>query len=53
MVFNPMGTDKEGGGHKLFFVGGWYEDELVRTDDGWRIAKRYERKAFLESMPSA
>jgi 3-phenylpropionate/cinnamic acid dioxygenase small subunit len=52
MVFNPMGIDKEGGGHKLFFVGAWYEDELVRTDDGWRIATRFERKAFMEKLPS-
>ena len=53
MVFNPMGTAKDKGGHNLFFVGGWYKDELVRTDDGWRIAVRYERKAFLETLPSA
>ena len=52
MVFNPMGTANDRGGYKLFFVGGWYEDKLVRTAAGWRIAERFERKAFMESLPS-
>jgi len=52
MVFNPMGTANDKGGYDLFFVGGWYEDELVRTEHGWRIAVRYERKAFMETMAS-
>ena len=25
---------------RAFMIGGWYDDELVRTDKGWRIAKR-------------
>jgi len=49
MVFNPMGTDDGQGGLNLFYVGGWYVDRLVRTQDGWRIAERYEEKAFMQS----
>lgn len=52
MVFNPMGTDDGKGGLNIFHVGGWYRDKLVRTDDGWRIAERYEEKAFMNSIPS-
>jgi hypothetical protein len=26
---------------------GWYDDAVVRTADGWRIASRYERMAHL------
>jgi 3-phenylpropionate/cinnamic acid dioxygenase small subunit len=51
MVFNPMGTDDGEGGLKLFYVGGWYDDKLVRTDDGWRIAERFEEKAFFDVTP--
>ena len=52
MVFNPMGTDDGKGGLNIFHVGGWYRDKLVRTEDGWRIAERYEEKAFMNSIPS-
>ena len=49
MVFNPMGTDDGKGGLNLFYVGAWYEDKLTRTPDGWRIAERYEKKAFMQA----
>jgi hypothetical protein len=29
-------------------VGAWYIDKLVRTSEGWRIAERYEEKAFFD-----
>jgi 3-phenylpropionate/cinnamic acid dioxygenase small subunit len=51
MVFNPMGRDDGEGGLKLFYVGGWYDDKLVRTEDGWRIAERFEEKAFFDGGP--
>jgi hypothetical protein len=38
MVFNPMGTDD----------GNWYDDKLVRTPEGWRIAERFEEQAFFD-----
>ena len=48
MVFNPMGTDDGKGGLDLFYVGAWYDDKLVRTPEGWRIAERFEEQAFFE-----
>jgi 3-phenylpropionate/cinnamic acid dioxygenase small subunit len=53
MVFNPMGTDDGKGGLNLFYVGAWYDDKLVRTPDGWRIAERFEEKAFFDTRPQA
>ncbi len=53
-VINPMGFPKEDGSLHIFTVGAYYVDELVRTDDGWRIAKRFEEQAYLEgSLPAA
>jgi 3-phenylpropionate/cinnamic acid dioxygenase small subunit len=51
MVFNPMGTDDGKGGLNMFYVGAWYVDKLVRTPDGWRIAERFEEKAFMDVRP--
>ena len=43
-------------GPHVFFVGGYYHDELVRTPDGWRITKRVEETLFwdrpLPGMPA-
>ena len=52
MVFNPMGTEDGKGGLKLFYVGAWYDDKLVRSEDGWRIAERFEEKAFFDTRPA-
>jgi 3-phenylpropionate/cinnamic acid dioxygenase small subunit len=46
--FNPMGAPKEGGGLQLFYVGGYYQDRLLRTADGWRIADRFEETAWMD-----
>ena len=53
--YNPMGAPGPDGGVQLFFVGGFYNDELVRTPEGWRIARRFEEQAWLQSQapPSA
>ena len=51
-VYNPMFLGNAGGSLHQFAVGAYYVDELVRTQAGWRIAKRREEQAFLEgSMP--
>ena len=31
---------------KLFIEGGYYNDELVRTPDGWRIRERIEESSY-------
>ena len=41
-LHNPNSFPKADGQPFYMTVSGYYEDELVRTDDGWRIAKRVE-----------
>jgi len=53
-VYNPMFFKNPDGTLHHFAVGAFYVDELVRTKQGWRIAKRREDQAFLEgSFPKA
>jgi len=53
-VLNPMGFANPDGSLHQFTVGAYYVDELVRTKDGWRIAKRREDQAFMDgSLPEA
>jgi hypothetical protein len=44
LCFNPMvlGGEK----NNIMFCGLWYDDEFVRTDDGWRMTRRVEAKCF-------
>ena len=49
-VYNPMVLEKDGHPH-VFFVGLWYRDELVRTDQGWRISKRSETGNHFHNVP--
>jgi SnoaL-like domain len=52
MVTNPQGAATREGGPHFFFVGARYDDELVRTDDGWKIAKRVETTLWFQgSLP--
>jgi 3-phenylpropionate/cinnamic acid dioxygenase small subunit len=52
MVYNPMGAATREGPLHFFFLGGRYDDELVRTPDGWRIAERVETLLWFEgSLP--
>jgi 3-phenylpropionate/cinnamic acid dioxygenase small subunit len=44
--FNPMGLPGDDGALVLFFDGGYYNDKLVRTPDGWRIAERVEETSY-------
>ena len=44
ICFNPMVL---GGERKqVLFCGLWYDDEFVRTTDGWRMTRRVEAKCF-------
>ncbi len=52
LVSNPMCIRDAEGKQTIFTVYAYYEDELVRTAEGWRIAKRYERQALVDgSLP--
>lgn len=50
ILFNPMVIQHEGQ-ERVFFVGLWYNDELVRTPDCWRIAHRYEQMSWTHNVP--
>jgi hypothetical protein len=39
-------------GGSNFIVGGYYEDRLVRTADGWRIAHRLMQQTWTEGNPA-
>ena len=40
----------EGGNN--YIVGGYYDDRVVRTSDGWRIAHRLMQQTWTEGNPS-
>ena len=46
ICFNPMVVDDK----KVFFVGLWYDDELVRTSTGWRFARRVEQLSYFHNL---
>ena len=53
-VHNPMTFPNPDGSIHLFTVGAYYNDRLVWTQDGWRIAERIEEQAFLDgTLPPA
>jgi len=41
---NPMVLDEAGGAAKVWLIGLWYDDELVRTPLGWRFASRRQER---------
>ncbi len=46
-LFNPMGIARKDGGMDVFFCGGCYRDELVRTEEGWRITSRLDDVTYF------
>ena len=53
-VINPMVFINPDESRHIFTVGAYYNDKLVCTDEGWRIAERFEEQAYLEgSLPEA
>jgi hypothetical protein len=47
LCFNPMVfASGDGSGGQVLFLGIWYDDEFVRTPDGWRITRRVMTKCF-------
>lgn len=51
MLFNPMLLKHEGK-DLIFFVGATYRDDLVRTPNGWRIARRVETDPWVKDLPT-
>jgi len=49
MFYNPMRLpDSEGKeGRDLVFFGGYYNDRLIRTPDGWKITERLEESTWM------
>ena len=39
-------------GGPLLMVGGWIDDELARTPDGWRITRRTGRAVWFDGNPA-
>ncbi|MCV7441844.1 nuclear transport factor 2 family protein [Mycobacterium paraense] len=52
ICFNPMvlGGDPQAKQDQILFCGLWYDDEFVRTADGWRMTRRVETKTFQKVM---
>jgi 3-phenylpropionate/cinnamic acid dioxygenase small subunit len=51
-LWNPMGFQKADGELHWFTVSAHYVDELIRTDDGWRIRERVqERGVIIGALP--
>jgi SnoaL-like domain len=44
ICFNPMVLN--GDSKQMMFCGLWYDDEFVRTPEGWRMTRRVEAKCF-------
>jgi hypothetical protein len=52
MVTNPQGAATREGPLHFFFVGARYDDDFVRTDAGWKIARRVEATLWFQgSLP--
>lgn len=43
ILFNPMKLNDDG---QIMFCGLWYDDEFVRTAEGWRMTRRAETKCI-------
>ena len=47
----PVVLDRGDGQTQRFFQGLWYDDQFVRTPDGWKISKRAETDYFHNMPP--
>jgi hypothetical protein len=48
MVTNPQGAKTREGPLHFFYVGARYDDNFVRTPDGWKIGQRVETTLWFE-----
>lgn len=49
-IINPMLNPGEGGRLHGFLVGGSYDDRVIRTPAGWRIAQRVANPSWLVNL---
>lgn len=49
----PISVPAPGGGRQIAFSGIWFDDEVVRTDSGWKIAARTESRAWQHNFPAS
>jgi 3-phenylpropionate/cinnamic acid dioxygenase small subunit len=48
----PMGREESAGQQRVITNAGYYDDELVRNPEGWRIAKRHcEQTIMIGQLP--
>jgi ketosteroid isomerase-like protein len=45
IFYNPMALP-DGDSQKVWIEGGYYNDKLIRTPDGWRITERIEDSSY-------
>ena len=52
ICFNPMvmPAASDTAQEQVMFCGLWYDDEFIRTDDGWRMTRRVEAKCFQKIL---
>jgi hypothetical protein len=43
---NPMISTKRDGSTTVWLIGLWYDDDLVRTSDGWRFSARKQVRCY-------
>jgi ketosteroid isomerase-like protein len=43
---NPMISTKPDGTVSVWLIGLWYDDDLVRTEDGWRFSARNQIRSY-------
>jgi hypothetical protein len=43
---NPMISEKTDGRTSVWLIGLWYDDDLVRTADGWRFSARNQIRSY-------
>ena len=43
---NPMVVTDADGSTKVWLIGLWYDDSLVRTPDGWRFSARRQERCY-------
>jgi hypothetical protein len=55
LCLNPMvpAIADPDGRPRVGFHGLWYVDEYVRSENGWRIARRIEERCFSHNFPAS